>query len=257
MVKLSNRLQLIADLIENGETVADIGTDHGFLPIFLWESRKSPKVILADISHGSLQKAVENVEKQQYEESEAEEYFDFRLGNGIEVLKEGEADTVVIAGMGGVLMTEILGSDLKKTRSIKKFILQPRNGQGKLRWWLLNNNFKITEENLVREGKFICEILTVENIYSKEGEEKLVLKIPSEKKSSTNSPWDSIEYELPESILISNGALALEFANRKLNAELEIFENMKKAALPDYEKFRLTKERITYLEKMTAKYTIK
>ena len=72
----------------------------------------------------------------------------FRHGDGIKILEDGEVDAVTIAGMGGVLMTEILGANLKKTKSFKKFVLQPRNGQGKLRWWLLNNGFSIEKELL-------------------------------------------------------------------------------------------------------------
>ena len=60
MIKLSDRLQLIAKEVNNGETVADIGTDHGFLPMYLWEQGISPKVIMADVSQGSLKKAQQN-----------------------------------------------------------------------------------------------------------------------------------------------------------------------------------------------------
>ena len=99
MIKLSDRLNVIAEEIEMGETVADIGTDHGFLPIFLWENRISPKVIMTDISEGSLNKAIENCRR-----FHPETEFDFRLGSGIDVLSEGETDDLIIAGMGGMLM---------------------------------------------------------------------------------------------------------------------------------------------------------
>ena len=148
MVKLSDRLQVLADQIGNKETMADIGTDHGFLPVYLWERGISPKVIFTDVSAGSLEKSRVNA-KMLY----PEEPFDFRLGNGLEVLSAGEVDDVVIAGMGGILMTRILGKDLEKTKSFSKLILQPRSGQGVLRHWLLQNGFVIEKESLVREGK--------------------------------------------------------------------------------------------------------
>ena len=75
MVKLSDRLQLMADLVDDGQTVADIGTDHGFLPIYLWESGKSKKVILADISKGSLQKAMDNVAMREYRRNSRKQCF--------------------------------------------------------------------------------------------------------------------------------------------------------------------------------------
>lgn len=250
MIKLSDRLQMIADLIEEGQTVADVGTDHGFLPIFLWESKKSSKVILADISKGSLQKAIDNVYMQNYNEETIKKCFDFRLGNGIQILKNGEVDVIVIAGMGGILMTEILGENLPKTKSIKKIILQPRNGQGKLRWWLINNGFILKEEKLVREGKFICEIICAEA----SNNDSNAIKLPMEEESPLKKQSEDIKYELPESILINNGTLALEFTERKLKAELEIYENMRKATFIDSEKINQVKFRILYLQNLLNKY---
>ena len=111
MNKLSDRLQLIADQITKGETMADIGTDHGFLPINLWETGICSKVIMTDISEPSLRKAKGYAGAYQFGSD-----MDFRVGNGLQVLDKGEVDTVVIAGMGGILMTEILGEDLDKSR---------------------------------------------------------------------------------------------------------------------------------------------
>ena len=131
MIKLSERLECIANRIDKGETVADIGTDHGYLPIYLWENKISPKVIMADISKGSLQKAKDNCKL-----SQPDFDFDCRLGDGLEVLKPHEVDTVVMAGMGALLIIEMLEWDIIKTRTYKKFILQPRNNLGELVKWL-------------------------------------------------------------------------------------------------------------------------
>lgn len=252
MIKLSDRLQVIANLIDKGQTMADIGTDHGFLPLYLFEREISPKVILADISKGSLQKAIDNVEEKACQQEDKTSAFQFRLGNGIEILGAGEVDIVVIAGMGGLLMTQILGSDIEKSKSFKKIILQPRNAPGKLRYWLLDNGFHIVSENLVREGKYICEILAVEpldvSICSKD--------MKTESKSVQNSTEDDIEFEVPVSLLISNGALAVEFIQRKLNTELSILENLQKASEIDQIKVEKTNQRISYLQKL-LKYEVK
>ena len=169
MIKLSDRLQMIADEIKKGETVADIGTDHGLLPIFLYESGRCPKVILGDINKGPLEKARENIALHFGADALDDDgshacggALALRLGSGLEPVAFGETDAVVIAGMGGILMTEILGLDLNHTKSFKKLILQPRNGSHKLRWWLKQNGFVITAEHLVVERKYICEIITVE-----------------------------------------------------------------------------------------------
>ena len=160
-MKLTDRLQMIADGIRAGETMADIGTDHGFLPIFLAESGICPHVIMTDISDGSLTKAETDLRLAQGEgNAELEGRTELRLGDGLSVLKPGEVDVVVIAGMGGILMTEILGADPEKTGSFGRFILQPRNNPGRLRAFLLDRGFRITREQIVREHRFLCEIIT-------------------------------------------------------------------------------------------------
>lgn len=230
MIKLTERLQLLADQIEKNETMADIGTDHGFLPIYLWENQISPKVIMADISPGSLDKARNNG-REMYPDQD----FDLRLGSGIEVLQNGEVDAVVIAGMGGKLMTEILGKDPEKTKSFKKIVMQPRNGQGKLRCWLIEHGFHITKESLVREGKYICEIITA-------------------KTSDTNSisypidhcGADSMEYEVPPWIL-SAGELAKPFIENKIAIEEYALQGLYKAEILNHDQESKRKQRIQYL----------
>lgn len=156
MIKLSERLAAMAALIDQGETVADVGTDHGLLPLALWEREISPKVIFSDVQIGPLERAKENIG--QYFPGNV---FDLRLGSGLETLQAGEVDAVTIAGMGGLLIIQILEHDLQKAKSFKKYIFQPRNAQDKLRKWLVEHGFCINNEVLVREGKYICEILSV------------------------------------------------------------------------------------------------
>src|SRR5665648_647206 len=156
MIKLSERLEIIANLIDENETMADIGTDHGFLPVALWERGICKKIILSDVNKGPLEKASQNIKA-----TNPGIEFDLRLGNGLETISSGEVSTLVIAGMGGVLITEILGADLEKSKSFKKIILQPRNGQSKLRYWLLTNGFEIIKENqLIRE--FVNKKINIE-----------------------------------------------------------------------------------------------
>ncbi len=158
---LSDRLKLIADNIEKGETMADIGTDHGFLPMYLLSEKISPKAIMADISSGSLAKARENFESflENRGEGAVSGEPDFRLGSGLEVLENGEVDAVVMAGMGGRLIAELLQKDFEKTCSFRKFILQPRNGQGVLRHYLYQRGFSVSGEHLVDEEGRICNII--------------------------------------------------------------------------------------------------
>ncbi len=255
MIKLSERLQKIADLIQTGETVADIGTDHGFLPAYLWECGKSPKVVLTDISQSSLQKAVDNVLNMEIPEEILNRSFKFIQGDGIEKIGYGEVDALTIAGMGGILMTEILGADIKKTGSFKKIILQPRNSLGKLRWWLEKNNFKISEEHLVKEGKNICEILLIENDPNKPSTKKVVELPLSYMDNTIYDETDLGNYEFPEENILRYPSLGKEFLNYKIAKEIQILKNLELAAKKDENKIKITKERLEYfryLESLSA-----
>lgn len=210
--------------------MADIGTDHGFLPIYLWENRICPKVILTDLSPGSLSKAQENCEMY-YQGKD----FDLRLGSGIEVLEEGEVDTVVIAGMGGILMTEILGKDRNKSLSFSKLILQPRKDVGKLRFWLFDNGFSITNETLVREGKYLCEIITA---------------IPKEIAITRQMNGEDIEYEFPHSLLDYKDELLVEYLGTKRKMEADILSNMQKGKHTTSLEIRHQAYRVEYLDSL-------
>lgn len=228
MIKLTPRLKTIADEIEDGETMADIGTDHGFLPLYLWEMGVCPHVIMADISKGSLSKAEENCRSLHPDTA-----FDLRLGSGIEVLDTGEVEAVVIAGMGGILMTGILGADIEKSWSFKKLVLQPRNRIGQLRWWLYNNGFCISNEKLVREGKYICEVLTV---------------VPREIAVTGDLGPDDIEYEFPHKLIDFKNELTEEYLNKKLDLEKLILKSMSQGRQEEPARLRRQNYRVEYLE---------
>ena len=220
MIKLSDRLQVIADEIKKGETVADIGTDHGLLPIFLYESGRCPRVILGDINRGPLDKARENIGIHFGADALDPDgnhacggALSLRLGSGLEPVQSGETDAVVIAGMGGILMTEILGLDLAHSKSFKKLILQPRNGSHKLRWWLDQNGFDIVNEHLVVERKYICEILTV---VPRHEEEKPVILLPED------IPDERLDLEISPLLYERKDPLLVEFIQRKIRIEEKV-----------------------------------
>ena len=152
---LSDRLQVIADQVTPGGCTADIGTDHGYIPIYLISEGIADKVIMTDVSPGSLDKAKYNVRERLPDANGIEA----RLGDGLDPLAAGECGTVVIAGMGGLLIRDILDWDLKKTKTFSNFVLQPRTKAGALRKWLLQNGFEIEKDLLAREGKRVSEII--------------------------------------------------------------------------------------------------
>ena len=158
---LSDRLKTIADFVPLNSIVGDIGTDHGYLPVYLIEKRISKKVIASDISKNSLEKIIQLVKLKGLEDK-----IDIRLGDGLEVFKQFEVDTLVIAGMGGLLIRDILDKNKKITDSIVNFILQPNMASKELREYLYENSFEIVDEKLVKEaGKFY------EIIFAKRGKD--------------------------------------------------------------------------------------
>ncbi len=144
-----DRIGLIASHIYG--SFADIGTDHGHLAVAARKNGNSSSIILTDISRDSLGKAMCNCRDLNV---------DFRAGDGLEVIDNGAADTVVIAGMGGRLIADIIEKDIDKSRSFERLILQPRNNAAYLRMRLVKDGFTITDDELVREGKYICNVIT-------------------------------------------------------------------------------------------------
>lgn len=233
MNRLTDRLQIIADEVKKGETMADIGTDHGFLPLYLWEKGISPKVIMCDISEPSLAKAKGAAGSYQFGSE-----LSFRAGDGLRVLDSGEVDDIVIAGMGGLLIVDILSDDRNKTMSFKKYIFQPRNNSGRLRYWLVSHGFDITRNQLVREGKFICEVITA---ISPKSSEKANLSLSGYEYSEDSPYWD-----LPKEILGTQRDLAVEYARIKEGIDIKILEGIKKGSEIDDEEVRKQEERLEY-----------
>ena len=150
---ISKRLNKISSHIK-GKRMADIGTDHGLVPIFLIENKIVDYAIAADISKPSLQKAIDLAKEKNIER-------DARLGDGMEVLNpEDGIETVVIAGMGGVLIGEILSaSEISKN---VRLILQPMQGAKELRKYLFENGYEIIDEDVVFEDDRYFEIIVAE-----------------------------------------------------------------------------------------------
>jgi len=153
-LKLTDRLLKIASLVTEGKRVADIGTDHGYIPVYLLNQGKVPYAILADVNKGPLENA-----RGEVRHNKLLDKVDLRLGSGIEVLEKGEVDEVIIAGMGGILISELLEAKLEVAHSVDKLILQPMQAQNELRKYLLNNGFEILDEVLVKEDFRIYEII--------------------------------------------------------------------------------------------------
>lgn len=158
-----------ASMVTTGSRVADIGCDHAHTGIWLIQNGIASKVIAMDVRKGPLEKAHENLMLFNLEGT-----IETRLSDGLEKLNEGEADTVIIAGMGGTLTVEILKKGLKKIAAARELILQPQSDIGMVRHFLRKNGFYVTHEKMCKEdGKFYnslravpCRTVEAEDVFS-------------------------------------------------------------------------------------------
>lgn len=216
-MKLTKRLEKIASLVSDNVRVADIGTDHGYIPVFLLKENKIKSSILADINKGPLNNAREEIKKMGLEDST-----DLRLGSGVSILKADEVDEIIIAGMGGVLISEIINDGFDICKSCDKLILQPMQAAEDLRKYLLNNKFEILDEHMVNEDFRIYEI--IEAKYNPE------LK---------DSPKD-IHFEFPKQLIDKKEPLMKAAILKKIkecDSILEKIENNNSSSIEDRIKY--------------------
>ncbi|TFE01128.1 tRNA (adenine(22)-N(1))-methyltransferase [Jeotgalibacillus salarius] len=155
--QLSQRLKAVADYVEPGETVADIGSDHAYLPCYLVKANKVSQAIAGEVVEGPYQSAVNQVK-----EDKLTRHIDVRKGNGLTVIQPGEVTTVTIAGMGGPLISEILEKGKDRLEGVQKLILQPNISAISIRQWLQDNGWQITNEKILEEDRKIYEVILAE-----------------------------------------------------------------------------------------------
>ncbi len=150
-MKLSRRLEKLVEMTPKTECVADIGTDHGYVPVALLEYKKVERVIATDINRKPLEKAVSLTDSYNLNGK-----IEFRLGPGLTVLKKDEVQGVIIAGMGGEMIKDILEISLDLVKHMDFLILQPAQNPEVIRQYVYDKHFTILAEDLVREddGRF-------------------------------------------------------------------------------------------------------
>lgn len=153
-MELKGRLNLISQMTPVCNTVCDVGTDHAYVPIHLLLNDKCNKVIACDIKKGPLIVAQKNIKKYNLEDK-----IITRQGSGLNPIKEGETDVVIIAGMGGMLVSQLLEEEILKSKAAKTLILQPMNAIEVVRKWLYDNKFSIFDEGLAKEGHKIYNVM--------------------------------------------------------------------------------------------------
>ncbi len=147
-ISLSPRLLAVASLVKGGGIIADIGTDHGYLPIYLLQTGKIKGAFAADIGKSPL----ENARKSVYEYG-LQDKIKLRLSDGLNEFKKGEVNEIIFAGMGGTLIAEKLGEIEWIKNSDIHFVFQPQSRAEDLRCFLYENGFEIQKEVSTHEGR--------------------------------------------------------------------------------------------------------
>lgn len=149
-VVLSKRLKALACMVTPGRRVVDVGCDHGFVSIYLVQREISPQVLAMDVRTGPLSRAEEHIA-----EAGLGGYIETRLSDGLLAYQEGEADSLICAGMGGRLMMKILTESREKARGLQELILQPQSELPAFRRFLREEGYQLLDENIIwEEGKY-------------------------------------------------------------------------------------------------------
>ena len=151
---MNKRLKTIADMIRDGRGLIDVGTDHGYLPVWLAQRGYTGLLCASDIHPSPLDSA-----RKTARDAALEKRIRFLLSDGLDDCPQREIDTIVIAGMGGDLICRILDRADWCLDGAYTLILQPMTKAEVLRYWLANNGFCLEEEKLVRDGAILYQII--------------------------------------------------------------------------------------------------
>ena len=202
-MELSKRLQAVADLVSEGLTVADVGTDHGYIPIYLIQTGKCKKAFAMDVNEGPLLRAKAHVM-----EHGLGEMIETRLSDGVKNLQVGECDAVVIAGMGGALTVKIMEEGKEVFHSLTEFILQPQSELYKVREYLVSQGYCIIAENMVKEeGKFYPMMKVI---------------------NGTSEAYSSVELRYGKHLLTGKHPVFKDFLVKEQNTKKCILQNLQK-----------------------------
>ena len=204
-MELSKRLQAVADMVTPGYILADIGTDHGYIPIYLIENNIVPSAIAMDINEGPLERARLHVSS-----CGLSEKIDTRLSDGMAAMEAGEAQSAIIAGMGGGLVMHILQAFPAVTNSFKEFVLQPQSEIAKVRRFLLESGFHFIDENMILEdGKFYP-----------------MMKVIPPEAGQENEIWSEVEVYYGKYLLRSKNPILKQFLEKEIALKKDLIKGL-------------------------------
>lgn len=203
-MELSLRLQTICNMINNCKTIADIGTDHGYIPIYFIKNKICESAIACDINKGPLEKAKKNIELEKLEHN-----ISLRLGSGFDVLTSGEVNAAIIAGMGGHLIKDLIEAGMEVFKSLDYLILQPVQNPDVLRKYIYDSGFEVIEEELCIDEKIFYEIIKIKY---------------SNKNENIRDFENDIFYEVSYDLIKQKHPLVNEFIQYKINKYSNILQ---------------------------------
>lgn len=156
-INLDSRLSLVASLVRNGSRIADIGTDHAYIPVYLLQSGVSPSAVAADLRKMPLENAKKTIETYSFSNS-----ITTALSNGLDSIDKDCCDDIIIAGMGGLLIKEILSRTEWVYNKKYRLVLQPMSHQEDVRRFLFEHGFKIVREKCCLDGKHCYCVIAAE-----------------------------------------------------------------------------------------------
>ncbi len=202
-MELSKRLKSIIDLADHCHKIVDVGTDHGYVPIFMVQNSICSFAVASDINKGPVEKARINVSMEGLSNK-----IDCRKGPGLSTIKKGEADAAIIAGMGGNLIRDIIEEDISIVKTLKYMILQPVQNPEVIRKYLYHKGFYIIDEELCYEEGIFYEIIKAK--YGSKPKEDI----------------EEIYYEISPILIEKKHPLLKDYLNYKINRYKNIYNNI-------------------------------
>lgn len=256
---LSRRLQAVSSLVTAGSRVADIGTDHAYIPIYLIQKQLVPSAIAMDVNAGPLMRAKEHVRANGLEEK-----IELRLSDGFRELKPFEADTAVIAGMGGGLVVKILTDCRDVTCSLKECILQPQSEIAKVRTFLLEEGFLFIEEDMVLDDEKYYPMMKVIPPSAMSGcslkQEAAVSYAADNRRQNgrdTSAGWNETELRYGKLLLEQRHPVLHQYLEREKRIYGQILESLKKQSGERIEQRRAElNEELEYVQRGLKYYEV-
>ena len=169
MIKISNRLLTIANLVNDNCSIIDIGCDHGLLDIYLVNNRNNIKIIASDVNKNAIENVRNNIKKYNVNN------IDTRLGNGLDIVSKDEIDTIIISGMGTYTIIDIFNNNIDKLDNVNDIIIQSNNNIDILRKYLVSINYYIEEEALIKDKNIIYTVIKFKKGNRKYSNKELLL----------------------------------------------------------------------------------